>query len=48
MMPARHKPREVRHVDQQVSAHLVGNGTELGKVDLARHGRATCDDHLGL
>ena len=38
---------KMSHVDHQISADLVGNLAEAAKVDDARIGRATGDDHLG-
>ena len=37
---------EMRHVDHQVGADLVGDLAEAGEVDLARDGRAAGDDEL--
>ena len=39
---------EVRHVDQEQSADLVGDLTHAGEVDDARIGAASADDHLGM
>ncbi len=44
----RHQAREMGHVDQQISAHAVGNRAHPGKVDHPRDGAAACDDHLGF
>ncbi len=43
-----HQAGEVRHVDPQVRAHLVGDLTERGEVQLAGVGRPARDDDLGL
>ena len=48
MRAARHQAGEVRHVDHQLGAHLVGDRAEGGKVDGARIGAAARHDHLGL
>ena len=40
--------REMRHVDHQEGADLVGDGAELGEVDGARIGAASRHDHLRL
>ena len=37
---------EMRHVDHQVGADLVGDLAEAAEVDDARIGRAAGDDHL--
>ena len=37
---------EVRHVDEQVGAHLVGDLPEAGEVELAGVGRPAGEDHL--
>ena len=44
--PAGDEPREVRHVDHQQRADLVGDLAEGRAVDLARVGRAAGDDQL--
>ena len=41
------QPREVRHVDHQVGADLVGDPPELGEVQLPRVGRPARDDEPG-
>jgi hypothetical protein len=43
-----HQTGEVRHVDQKVSPHGIGDFPHLRKVDDARDGRAAGDDHLRL
>ncbi|GMA91303.1 hypothetical protein GCM10025869_18320 [Homoserinibacter gongjuensis] len=43
-----HEPREVRHVDPELGAHLVGDRPERREVELARVGRPAGDDHLRL
>ena len=48
MRAAGDQPREMRHVDHQEGADLVGNGAEGGKVDGARIGAAARHDHLRL
>jgi hypothetical protein len=37
---------EVRHVDQEVGAHQVGDAAELGEVEVTGVGRPAGDDHL--
>ena len=46
MRAAGDQPGEVRHVDHQVGADLVGDLAEGGEVDDARIGAAAGDDHL--
>ena len=41
------QPGEMRHVDQQQRAHLVGDCAEAGEIEMARIGRAAGDDQLG-
>jgi hypothetical protein len=48
MRAARDEAGEVRHVDQQVRADLVGDGAERGEVPMARIGGPAGDDHLRL
>jgi hypothetical protein len=43
-----HQTGEMRHVDQEVSPHGIGDFPHLRKVDDARDGRAAGDDHLRL
>ena len=38
--------REVRHVDEQLRAHVVGDAAELGEVEVARIRGPARDDHL--
>ena len=38
---------EVRHVDHEIGADLVGDLAEAAKIDDARIGGAAGDDHLG-
>src|SRR3546814_10398801 len=45
---ARHQPRKVRHVDEQIRAHLVSDGAEPLEIDEAWIGRAARYDHPGL
>ncbi len=44
---ARHQAGEMRHVDHQIGADLVGNLPEPLEIDEPRIGRAARDDHLG-
>src|SRR3546814_7421428 len=42
---ARHQPRKVRHVDEQIRAHLVADGAEPLEIDEAWIGRARSEEH---
>ncbi len=42
------KPGKVRHVDQQESAHRIGNPAEAWEIENTRIGAAAGDDQLGL
>ena len=44
MLAAGDETGEVRHVDHQVGADLVGDGAEVGELELARIGGAAGDD----
>ena len=46
VLARRDQPGEVRHVDEQLRADLVGDPPELGEVELARVGGPARDDHL--
>ena len=46
MRAAGHEAGEVRHVDHQLGADLVGDLAEAAEVDDARIGRAAGDDDL--
>ena len=47
MHAAGDEPGEMRHVDHEPGADLVGDLAEAAKVEDARVGRAAGDDHLG-
>ncbi len=47
MRAAGHEAGEMRHVDHEIGADLVGDLAEAAEVDDARIGRAAGDDHLG-
>ncbi len=47
MRATSHQSGEVGHVDEVDRAHLVGNLAHARKVDDARIGAASADDHLG-
>ena len=44
----RHEAREVRHVDPQLGADLIGDRTERGEVELAGVGAPAGDEHVRL
>ncbi len=48
MHAAGDQPGEMRHVDHEISADLVGDLAEAGEIDHPRIGRAAGDDQLGL
>ena len=48
MQARRDDPGEMRHVDHEQRAHLVGDRTEFREIDLPRIGGAAGDDQLGL
>ena len=47
MRAAGDQPGEMRHVDHEIGADLVGDLAEAAEVDNPRIGRAAGDDHLG-
>src|SRR3546814_9468132 len=44
---ARDQASEVGHVDHEICAHFIGNGTEARKVNVTRIGRTAGDDDGG-
>ena len=47
VLAARHQPRKMRHVCEQVGAYFVSDDAEPGKVDSARVGRSATDNQAG-
>ena len=48
VMATSHKTRKMRHIHQQICPHTVCNFTHPGKINLARDGGTTSDNHFGL
>jgi hypothetical protein len=46
--PRGHESSDVRHIYHQLSADLIGDGPESGKVDDAGIGARARHDHLGF
>ena len=46
VQPRRHQPGNVGHVHPEISAHLIGDGTEAGEVDHAGIGGCAGHNHL--
>ena len=44
----RDEASEMRHIDEEIRAHLIGNRAEAGEIEDAGDGRATGDDQRAL